>query len=713
MRYFHCAVLCSLLVLFFHAESFAGKVKFSALERKLIIMADERRNADSLAMFLADKDANVAYRAAIGIANIEDTSVRPQLIARLAKEGRPNVLDAIAFALGVLGENNEAYKALIKVSATSPTDDVCAAIGRTVSKNDLPALAVFMQKSLDSRKISTQSLARIPMEIALRKMMTSECAEFANTLMQVNDPVTNWRATYSFARTEDSSIVNAHIGSLKSMLSDLGSAEVRMFAATALGRIHNDSSIRILLNAARSEQEWRVRVNILNALGKSPRMTSNIFDVIKRTVNESDVSVPTTTHIGLTALTILDNFIVAGKMSTSDSATVGAWLDEYRLSLELHQSVHNLVRSQALLDYTRIGNPTETQQGIIDMMYVRDKALDDILWQGYGRNKDTTTFHILVSRILQSYPSGMLPPLQALNAQWQIAKKDTAYRSMLEYKRLAASYRHMLIRLPNSFTDIAIVTTALANMQDTSIVTDSLKQEANEYLLLYLDAYADEKTHDQLSSVLSTIKWFKPTDTKFVTKLNALYERAATKWGAKDIADSVREILAIIGSPIKTPLKVITKRTIVDWDLLEQSQDTLLVPLAPDGVFIKLDKYNAPLTCLNMIKLAKINFFANNEWHRVVPNFVVQAGDPTGTGEGGPGYSIRREISPREYDSPYVVGMASSGKDTEGSQWFATHLPTPHLNTRYTIWGEITHGGEAIDRIQHGEKMSNILPFSQ
>jgi cyclophilin family peptidyl-prolyl cis-trans isomerase len=111
-----------------------------------------------------------------------------------------------------------------------------------------------------------------------------------------------------------------------------------------------------------------------------------------------------------------------------------------------------------------------------------------------------------------------------------------------------------------------------------------------------------------------------------------------------------------------------------------------------------------------MYKLAKNSYFVSNYVHRIVPNFVIQSGDLGGTGDGGPGYSIRTEIAPIRYDSAGVCGMASDGKDTEGSQWFITHCPTPHLNTRYTIWGDVVIGKEKIEMIQLNEKIDNLTP---
>ncbi|MDP4289296.1 MAG: peptidylprolyl isomerase, partial [Bacteroidota bacterium] len=118
-----------------------------------------------------------------------------------------------------------------------------------------------------------------------------------------------------------------------------------------------------------------------------------------------------------------------------------------------------------------------------------------------------------------------------------------------------------------------------------------------------------------------------------------------------------------------------------------------------------------PLTVLNMARLAKQQFFPGQRFHRVVPNFVVQSGDPTGTGYGGPDYAIRTEITPTSYDREGMVGMASSGKDTEGSQWFITECPTPHLDGHYTLWGDVVGGLNEVMKLQVGDKITSSLTF--
>jgi cyclophilin family peptidyl-prolyl cis-trans isomerase len=116
---------------------------------------------------------------------------------------------------------------------------------------------------------------------------------------------------------------------------------------------------------------------------------------------------------------------------------------------------------------------------------------------------------------------------------------------------------------------------------------------------------------------------------------------------------------------------------------------------------------DAPQTSRNFITLARKGFFNGFQIHRVVPNFVVQDGDPRGDGEGGPGYTIRDELNQR----PFVrgtVGMALSWRDTGGSQFFITHSPQPHLDARYTAFGHVVNGMEVVDRIQQGDTIQRV-----
>ena len=115
----------------------------------------------------------------------------------------------------------------------------------------------------------------------------------------------------------------------------------------------------------------------------------------------------------------------------------------------------------------------------------------------------------------------------------------------------------------------------------------------------------------------------------------------------------------------------------------------------------------APLNVASFVDLARRGFFDGLAFHRVVPHFVAQGGDPRGDGSGGPGYTLRCEIGQRPYGRG-TVGMALSGKDTGGSQFFITHTPTPHLNGRYTVIGWVAAGMETVDKLRQGDVIQRV-----
>ena len=115
----------------------------------------------------------------------------------------------------------------------------------------------------------------------------------------------------------------------------------------------------------------------------------------------------------------------------------------------------------------------------------------------------------------------------------------------------------------------------------------------------------------------------------------------------------------------------------------------------------------APAAVANFVRLAEEGFYTGLLFHRVVPDFVVQAGDPTGTGWGGPGTTLRDEFSPLPFGRG-AMGMARAGKDTAGSQWFITHSPQPHLEGHYTVFGQVLSGWQILDAIRQGDAIQRV-----
>jgi peptidyl-prolyl cis-trans isomerase B (cyclophilin B) len=116
-----------------------------------------------------------------------------------------------------------------------------------------------------------------------------------------------------------------------------------------------------------------------------------------------------------------------------------------------------------------------------------------------------------------------------------------------------------------------------------------------------------------------------------------------------------------------------------------------------------------PMTTANFLNLAKRGFYNGISFHRVIPDFMIQGGDPTGTGAGSPGYRFADEFDASlKHSKPGIFSMANAGPGTNGSQFFITHLPTPHLDGRHSVFGEVTKGQDVVNKIVQGDKIEKI-----
>ncbi|MBN1452584.1 MAG: peptidylprolyl isomerase [Anaerolineales bacterium] len=126
---------------------------------------------------------------------------------------------------------------------------------------------------------------------------------------------------------------------------------------------------------------------------------------------------------------------------------------------------------------------------------------------------------------------------------------------------------------------------------------------------------------------------------------------------------------------------------------------------------IELFAAKAPKTVNNFVFLARQGFYENVIFHRVIANFMVQGGDPTGTGTGGPGYKFQDEFDPNlKHDKPGVLSMANAGPNTNGSQFFITHVPTPWLDGKHSVFGQVSEGMDVLMSIPPRDPMQPESP---
>lgn len=145
---------------------------------------------------------------------------------------------------------------------------------------------------------------------------------------------------------------------------------------------------------------------------------------------------------------------------------------------------------------------------------------------------------------------------------------------------------------------------------------------------------------------------------------------------------------------------------------LDQSKDYYAIFHTDRGIYrAKLFAQEAPTTVNNFVFLARQGYYDGTTFHRVIKNFMVQGGDPTGTGTGGPGYRIKDEFHPKlRHNKPGILSMANAGPNTGGSQFFITHTATPHLDNRHAVFGEVVEGQDVVNAVRERDPQRDRQP---
>ena len=152
------------------------------------------------------------------------------------------------------------------------------------------------------------------------------------------------------------------------------------------------------------------------------------------------------------------------------------------------------------------------------------------------------------------------------------------------------------------------------------------------------------------------------------------------------------------------------ERTMMSETQISEKLPKIQIQTERGNITIEMFEDEAPNTVANMISLIEKGYYDGLNFHRVIPDFMIQGGCPHGTGTGGPGYDFDDECAPdRRHDSAGVLSMANAGPGTNGSQFFITHGPTPHLDGKHTVFGKVTEGQEVVDEIKQGDVMQTVV----
>jgi len=168
-------------------------------------------------------------------------------------------------------------------------------------------------------------------------------------------------------------------------------------------------------------------------------------------------------------------------------------------------------------------------------------------------------------------------------------------------------------------------------------------------------------------------------------------------------------VLLGLAIPLAGVAKEKAAYTQLKYDTTKMKDIRIVMKTGKGNIELTLFPSKAPVTCASFLNLAKQGKYDGIVFHRVIADFMVQGGDPTGTGRGDRGYKFEDECVPElRFDKPGLLAMANAGPGTNGSQFFITHVPTPWLNGKHTIFGAVTKGQDVVNAIAQGDKITAI-----
>ena len=167
-------------------------------------------------------------------------------------------------------------------------------------------------------------------------------------------------------------------------------------------------------------------------------------------------------------------------------------------------------------------------------------------------------------------------------------------------------------------------------------------------------------------------------------------------------------------TPVATPVPIAPTSTSTPETAKDDTIVKIKIETTLGDIYADLYEAEAPKTVANFVTLANKGFYDGIIFHRVIPDFMIQTGDPTGTGMGGPGYQFADEFSPKlRHNTPGVLSMANSGPGTNGSQFFITEVATPWLDDHHSVFGKVTQGMDVVHKIAQSQRDRQDKPVTK
>ncbi len=642
-----------------------------------------------LVLMLADSEARVRRRAALAIGRVGLADGVDPLLPLLSSDAEPEVRQMAAFALGLIGDRRATEPLLAALADASPLvqgsaaealglvgDPAAAdAIGRFVGQAiHSPSFAQPPGEDDDARRDTQTAACRLGVFALVR--LKAYPALASAVLDDRGQPVVRWwPIAYALQRLEDTRAAPALV-----TLAGDPNPYTRAFAVKGLGAFKDTAALPTLLPLV-TGNDRAVQIEAIRAVGRigDVKAAAALQTIVRDRASDPAVRLEAVNAMG-------------GLHATADAAD------------QLPPTVVSQV-----IDLLTDSSPA-IRAAALRAIAALDPENLRVLLSGLDPDPHWSVRAALATML------GTLTADEALPRLTAMLKDDDqrvipAVLTALTRLHAPSASAILLERLKSE--DPVVRTSAASNLGE-------LMPENGPGALA--EAYRvgeRDSTYIARAAALAALAKYGPAAATasvraaLADKDWAVRVRAATLMKELDPSSAAEVDNAIRPAPTTVPAGTYSALQLTNPPV----STTVFIDTDRGSIEIELAVLDAPLTTDNFITLARKGYFNGLSIHRVVPNFVVQDGDPRGDGEGGPGYTIRDELNQRPYLRG-AVGMALDWKDTGGSQFFVTHSPQPHLDAKYTVFGRVVSGADVVDKIQQwdviravrvwdGEKMTN------
>jgi len=640
---------------FIPPEEFHIKVNLKDTETRQILDWQDRGAGDSLVQYFDHPKATFRYLAAHAFASIgEIRDVR--LLAKLLEDPVDSVRMAAAYALGQIGDSTAAP---LLASAFDTSHDylnskyaILEAVGKCAPASYLDYLT-GVENYTPEREKPVKGLAWGIYRFGLRGITSRDATEKMVGLL--TDPAysdqARFIAAYYLARSAEG-LDQVVPQELIRVFREEPDERIRMALARVLGKNGSPESLQALIERWSEEKDYRVRCNILRALASFEQPEAYVL-----------------AQSGLSD---------AHPAVSQQAATFFLTNGSYRGAFQYWR-------------WSRDSFPIQTRS-ILAQATLRHLP--------FSRDTARRTFSSWLRR--------------------EFARAEDPYRKIAWAQALAEevwNYR-FLHRVSVQEEHPAVRTAGMAGLRSIATRPDfdrvfgvGRRRVERELMIYFMRAIRS----DDAGLVSEAANALRAPDRNFKTLLadsTAQMKRILTELTLpaqlEPYLELERTIRYIEGKAESADLPVGFNHPI-DWNrMLIRIPQSAVVRTSRGDISLELFPEVAPGSVINFVNLAEMEFYDDLTFHRVVPNFVIQGGCPRGDGYGSLDYSIRSELGYLHYDGEGMLGMASAGKHTEGTQFFITHSPTPHLDGNYTLFGRVTEGMEVVHRIQQGDQILSI-----